>query len=90
MLKKKQKKLLIKSAFQEAVSGNERLLVTFINLILEQKKLKTRTTNDILMLLKQGKITVREAKDLMSLFKDKTEIEEVPKIIKQLERMTKK
>ena len=90
MLKKKQKKLLIKSAFQEAVSGNERLLVTFINLILEQKKLKTRTTNDILMLLKQGKITVKEAKDLMSLFKDKTEIEEVPKIIKQLERMTKK
>jgi DNA-binding ferritin-like protein (Dps family) len=53
-------------------------------------KFKISSTNSILNLLEKGKISVKESKELMSILKDKVEIEEIPKLMKQLEALSKK
>ena len=90
MLSKKQSKKILKDAYWLARNGDKTLLSLLTKHVLSMKQVKAKNTEQVLSLLEQGKISAQEAQALMSTLKGKMEIEEIPKLMKQLEALSKK
>jgi predicted flavoprotein YhiN len=90
-IKSKKKKKILKAALSVAIEDeNISMLKYLLDRILPDKRIqqiKAENAKDILQLLSRAQITTTEAADLMRLLQAEQDMQLLPKLMKQLEKL---